>query len=395
MVSKSDEALTGEKRPFERVDGVLFDEWTAPDGTKASLRLPASLLGKEPTHEERENLLERAPTDSMATYALSGDESEEVLQALLDGLDTDAAQPGRLVRWADDPGVRPALHKALRKRKLGTLANFAQVVGRLGGEGAVELLREKLDALLSCPYADEKSHADEVYASDVHAAFNLYAFDLVVVAHAVLRLDPDAMDAARALEELILHPCEGNRLHALEHAAKTVNETRTLQTEAVRLLRRSLEPLLESDDPTVFLEVARGFVDSLRDDGMIHRAIDLLRHDDSGIRRQAVSLLQAVPAKYAARVRHSFGKLFAGELDLRESVGMAVRLAALVPDEDRVELARQAFDDASPSLRWEGLLLLEGLAAEDAREIAERAHVDEPDTALRSKLEPFCAGVQQ
>lgn len=267
MVSKSDEAQTGEKRPFERVDGILFDEWTVPDGTRASLRLPASLLGEEPTDEVRDVLLERAPTDSTAAYALSGDESEEVLQALLDGLDTDAAQPGRLVRWADDPRVRPALHEALRRRKPGTLANFAQVVGRLGGEGAVELLREKLDALLACPYADDESHADEVYESDVHAAFNLYAFDLVVVAHALLRLDPDTLTVARALTELFEHPCERNRLHALKYAAETTAKTGMLQTEAIRLLRRDLKPVLESDDPQVFLTVAEGFVDSEQGEG--------------------------------------------------------------------------------------------------------------------------------
>ena len=144
------------KRAFERRDGVLFDSYEFPSGQKCRAQFSAQSLG-EPLSDEQLQLARessaQAPDLAQGAFTLRWEEkSDQSLEALLSGLTAgNIVAPPALLNSLDDPRVRPALIEAARRAAPGWLANVAQVVGIVGGAGARDVLRQRMEELSRPP----------------------------------------------------------------------------------------------------------------------------------------------------------------------------------------------------------------------------------------------------
>src|SRR5581483_230248 len=193
------------KRPFVRQHGILVDSYQDISGRRHQYMVAASMLDEVLCEDERTQLVSELGsgirTEGAAIYALSKEQSADVLEGLLQSLQqNNIAAPMALKRFADDPRVPAALIDAVRRVPGDILANFAQVVGLVGGEGAEEALHHRLEELL----LKEQTFADDVF-------FNAYAGSLSSVAEAILKLNPENEAAVQALVRLLVHPCAFNR----------------------------------------------------------------------------------------------------------------------------------------------------------------------------------------
>lgn len=80
------------------------------------------------------------------------------------------------------------------------------------------------------------------------------------------------------------------------------------------------------------------------------------------------------------------------ETSLRLRVTIARMLGRLVPDDERLMIARAALADESPSLRLEGLSLLRELPSALAGDAAGAALKDEPDPIIKERLQRCSEG---
>lgn len=145
------------KRPFIRKDGVARDTFELPGGKRCTRDLPLQTLDGPLSDEQRSRARGSArqewdPEDGAHVLSWEQGQSAETLEALLAGLAAgNFAAPMPLLRYVDNPAVRPALVEAVRRASPEHLANFAQVVGLAGGPGAKEALRERLTELMALP----------------------------------------------------------------------------------------------------------------------------------------------------------------------------------------------------------------------------------------------------
>ena len=238
------------KRAFERRDGLVIDSYEDPPGQKCTYQGPASKLGESP---DRAPILaaiagEEGEAPYRGTVAPMGDRSPELLESLLRGLVAgNSAAPMSLVRFIDDPRVRPAILAAAEEAPPAESSNFVQVVGIVGGRGACEFLRKRLSTLAG----DHAVMADDKF-------FNALAGSLACTAHALLGLDRDAEPAATELVKLFGHPCGFNRRSAIRKAADAFE----LQshTEAMQILRTGLDRLIDSVENDEFIAAGPALV---------------------------------------------------------------------------------------------------------------------------------------
>jgi hypothetical protein len=337
----------------------------------------ATLFGEALPEDRRKELVSHLGTgskvESSSIYALTGDSSREHLDGLLKSLQSgNISAPMALIQFLDDPRVQPALVEAMVRACPEGLANFAQVVGLVGGPGSRERLRERMMELRGSP--------ETVQPADFH---NWLAGSLQSVAEALLRLEPDAQDAAEALVGLLTHPCKSNR----ESATRVICDVlaREPSAQVREHLAQSLRPFLESADDAVFLVAAPSL---LRTDTnrVLARLKHILASESEVLRACAVNVLAWAPGLLASRCLSLLATRVEEEESLRLSVQIVSILNALCPRGRVKSVATRALQDASPALRMGGIALLALLDGADARDLAEAALTDEPDPLLKQRL---------
>ena len=359
------------KRAFVRKRGVLSDSYEDPPGQKCKYSMPATMAGEELPEEQRAQILSDARLAVGSAYGMHEDRSPELLGSLLEGVaEFNCDAPMNLTRFLDDPRVQPALVHATADVPASRLANFAQVVGMIGGPGAREVLRKRLDDLVQDPAT-----------FDDHAFFNHKAGSLVTTACSLLALEPDADAPADALLRLVEHPCGFNRRSACWNAATLVSKAPATSTPPVRRLRTAIVAIANTtDDDDLFLYVCDASHAHLVRD----RLQKLLTHESYDLRHRAIIALSRGPdstwglARLRERLPH--------EPSLRLRFSIARSLAPLLPPSDLTALLDEALANESPSLRFQAIGLLDALPKPAASEVAARALADEPDPALERLL---------
>lgn len=364
------------KRAFERREGLLIDRYVLPSGRECTAQIPAQRVGEPLSDEQlrgaRDSSKLRADRGSGA-YVLSQEpKTEATLESLLVGLDAgNIAAPMGLLKYLDDPRVRPALVGAVRRAPPDSLANFAQVVGFAGGPGARETLRARMEELLSSAATFEDS-----------SFFNFTAGSAASIAEAILRLDADDTAAAQCLRRLFTHPCAANRRGATMCAASAYRHE--LKTEAMQLLESMLRPLLDEPDSDFFF-AAFPALEKLEPQATTSRCLKLLDAEDELMARAANALLH-LPLTQSAVVPRLV-EWISKQQAIRNALWVAFRLGSLAPEDVRVDLVRRALADESPSLRWEAIQSLHVLERQQMIELARAAMKDETDPALAKALE--------
>lgn len=362
------------KRAFERSGGILRDQFADPQGRAYSLVARAALAGEPLRDADRANGLNDIISDDSAVQfrgvsCLAGDRSAEHRERLLAALEAgSAAAPSALLPFIEDRRVRPALVAATRRAPIRDLANFAQAVAFAGGEGAIEILRDRLEELLHAPRAFD----DDPF-------FNPVAGSLVTVAGGLLRLRSDEEKAAAVLVRIVReHPCGFNRRSAAYEACEALEAVKSAQ--AVRALQSVLSDQLATDDPEMFAIVAPTLA-SARPDQVFVRCQELLADASSQIRMGVIMALRKIenPRAKALLLEH-----IPREPWLRTAADMAAHLREGAPASLRADIARRALEDDSPSLRRGGVALLRDLDPETARGLAGAALTDEPRMSRRS-----------
>jgi hypothetical protein len=379
--------VDGKKRAFERKNGVLSDSYIGDDGKSVCSQMPAAMLGEEPTREERAALVQRMKSDDVgraqqARYALTTDKSAEVLDGLLAAIEGGADPSLELVKFVDDPRVRPAVVKAARRKNLGLAGNVYQVLGIVGGDGAADVLRDVIADLSTRP---------ETFQDDKF--FNRYAGELVIAARALLQLDADATAAAEAIVRVIDdHPCKFNRESAASSAVDAFRAGSS--TDAMLRLKKKLDVLVDDENPTFFFRAASALV---RERGMklVDRAARYLDDDDANTRQSAFNALSNMSPPYHVAALHRLVEWFPRARTTRESIRGVGCLRDLLPLDVRVSVARRALADESPSLRLDGARSLSSVPVAERKQLAGEALSDEPDAAIRRILEKAAASEKE
>ncbi len=364
------------KRAFERRDGVLFDRYEFPPGQKCTAQFSAQSLGEPLTDEQLQLAREssaQARDRAQGAYTLRWEnKTEQSLEALLRGLAAgNIGAPAALFQYLDDPRVRPALIEAARTADSSKLANVAQVVGLVGGPGARDVLRQRLEALLAASETFEDS-----------SFFNFTAGTAATVAEALLQLDPDDTAAANCLRTLMTHPCRLNRENAAMHAASAYR--RRMKTEAMQVLESTLRPLVHDPDDLLFFAAIEA-LKAIELRAVTERCVQLLDREVDELTPSAAIYLTSLSLSENAvvpRLIEWIGK----QRVVRNALRVAWSLGALVPEKVRIDLTRRALADESPSQRWYAIRLLNSLEQEPRSALAAVALADEPDPALKRAL---------
>lgn len=369
------------KRAFIRQRGTLCDDYEDPPGSKFTICMLASMVGEEISAEDRAAVLARARSPLGSAYGLHEDQSSDVLEGALDGVNKlNSSTPMDLMRFLEDGRVQPALVDAARRAPGDCLANFAQVVGLIGGPGSREVLRERLAELS----IDPDTFLD-------HSFFNSKAGALATTACALLGLEPDADVAAEALLRLFQHPCGFNRRSAFMNAVPLVQRGQATRTKAMRRLAEAIDAAAGTDDDELFLILCdRTYWLS---PGLNERLGRLLVHGSRDLRERAVQVLSQPPLVSAATLCQLRDRLPL-EPSLRLRIRIAGHLGPLLATVDLAALVAEGLADESPSLRHKAIGMLHSLPSPAATELAQRAEVDEPDPALKRLLEEWSRQVE-
>lgn len=209
------------------------------------------------------------------------------------------------------------------------------------------------------------------------------------VAAALLRLDADAVDAARALMALMDHPCERNRTGAMWQAAEALGHQPFLSTESALLIERSLATRFQADPSSVPVSCLPLLLQRHREE-VVQYCDRLLGEADPRTRRDVLQALVTSGDWWCAM--HAMRALvrWAREASDLDTVLLCVdHLGSLVPLDVVEQLAREGLADESPGVRKRVNPLLKHVPAARARRLARAALRDEPDPALRRKLETY------
>jgi HEAT repeat protein len=275
-----------------------------------------------------------------------------------------------LTGFVSDPRVRPALIVATRAAQPPELGNVAQALGIIGGPGAREALRDRMEDLLAPP---------ETFAP---ADFcNWPAGCLQSIAEALLFLEADALDAARVMVRLCQHPCGLNRSGALRRSAEVLK--RRVAREAMTILEEGLRPFLTTEDPEAFTSAAPAL--ALFDPEKVRqRCIELLDNPAHEVRHSAARVLLDMGDDPLARA--AVLRWLPGEPSIMATLGLAYQLGD-AGQPILAEVVQRALDNDSPALRHHGISALNFLPRPDAIRLASRAMADEPDPALGRQLQ--------
>lgn len=332
--------------------GTLHDEIEGWNGTRMAVSLPASSLGEALDADDRAHRLTQvrsADLGGLSAMALQNEKSPEVLDALLAGL-----AAGNIA-----------------------VGNIAQLVGFVGGKGALPALRRHLAKQARWP----RTGKDSENLSRTRGVF----------ADAILRLDPDDTAAARVLVSLIDDPRWFVSWFAIYLATNHLE--RPLATTAHGLLARRLERLLDEGSARAVLAGGM-FLVRAHPERVLRLVEPLLDHDDWSERMKAAYFLARPEA-------HGDGTSFRRLLTWVRSQPLLVVLqvaetetaAARMPPPMLLTIVRRALADPSPWLRHRATNLLPHVPRPTARLLARRAIGTEPDPALRRILQRLAARV--
>jgi hypothetical protein len=364
------------KRAYERIRGLLRDKYSDPDGVVCIHEMPASMVGESLPDADRTaafaDIVSADPgAQFQGVHRLASERSPELLESLLRALEGgSAAAPNSLLRFLEDPRVRPALVAAARRAPARELSNFAEPVALAGGEGAVEVLLERLEELL---------HQPQTFADD--AFFNWMTGSLVTIAGGLLRLRADEERAAMVLARVVReHPCAFNRRSAATEVCKALEQSHS--GEATRVLESVLAEQLMTADPEMLATTAP-ILARTSPDQVLARCRDLLTNASSMLRFTVALALQEMdtPRAKAVLLEH-----LPREPAMRTACGIVAYLGGEASASIRAEIAKRALADESPSLRRDGCALLRDLDPQIARELAQLALTDEPDPLIRKQL---------
>jgi hypothetical protein len=307
-----------------------------------------------------------------AIYALGDEHSPEILEQLLIALEKGhIAAPSPLTRYADDPRVQPALLNAVRTVPLDSLANFAQGLGIVGGTGARDALRARIQEALS----DAHTFAPDPF-------FNSRAGAATTCAEELLYLDPDDQLAADALVRLVGHVCDFNRRSAAWAAAKVLERHKSLRTQPLRQLRAALTALIDTPNDDLFSVVAPVLWEDPRVPARVSRLLESRSRAKQEFALRVVWKIESrgwpLIIKWGSRPRDPVLVLTA--------LGPNVRL---LPDARRAEIAALGLANAAPSVRRDAASVLPSLDETVAAKLARHALKDEPDPAIRARLIVF------
>jgi hypothetical protein len=363
------------KLAFDRIGAFLVN----PQGAGGEVWIHASLLGEEPSAEQRLAYISDVKSDDPARQregitALGWKRSPEYLDALLHALEMNCAEAARvLVAFVDDLRVRPALVNALRLAPLDALHAFAGAAGTVGGEGALAALRERL--------REATSTVGTPGSSSLPNNRDRIVVDL---AREILGLDPDDTDAAEHMAQA-LRRSSGFRRSTI--VADIVEVFRgNLQTVAMRTLGGEIDALLHSEDMESFLAAATVLV---RDHSQVvlTRCEAALFEHGSRYLHSAILALARIPFPFTGRALAALGRWVC---EHGEPIDMALWAAGLVheilPTAVTEEILRHALASAAPSLRLDATRYLEHVAASTCMPLLREAVKDEPDPLLRREM---------
>jgi hypothetical protein len=364
---------------FQREGTALIDAHKDETGQSYKIYFPrATLEGpsvvdtsarKEALHE----IARGAPDIRVEYHEFWREAPVELLETLLQGVTAGSSRaPRMLLRFVDDPRVRPALSSAAKRIAVDYLPSFASALGCAGGYDACEVLRERLQEVLT---------AEQTFLPNSFS--NSHAEALTYVAAALLRLDPQALDAARALLRLFEHPCAINRHSAVRAATEVLHAE--LQTDAMRELRAGLDKLLHTSDLQLFVTAAPTLAVEYFE--VVHRrCLEILEGPDYELRTWAVVALTRIPSPYTATALASLVRWAPRGAPLSLALMAAGMVAPLLDEAVVRDLARRGLASDSPMLRYEAMLSVAGLGGTIARPLIEEALLDEPDPALQRKF---------
>lgn len=363
------------KVAFIRDGAFLMD----PPGARDAVVMYASTFGEGPTESERAAYIRDVSSDDVqrrrqAILALGPERSPEFCDALLTAIAMDTAVAASAsVRFANDPRIRHALVAAVERVALERVADFAGALGSVGGRDALPALRRRFEqAKIEFQGFSSAPHFD-------HAASRLGS-----LSGAILRLDPDAIDAAQTMYRLFAHPLPMNRTSALREAVDVFRSR--LQTEAMRLLTHGFDRALHAGDPDAFLVVVP-IMASEHFEYVRERCGGMLRDGDPNLSEQVIHALATIPFPYTGRalaIVASWICQHASSREIRPSTAALVH--DFLPDEVTVAILRRALAAEPPSLRLDAIRYIERLAPELASLVVGDALLDEPDPTLRHML---------
>lgn len=374
----TEQHAAGQKKQAFIRRGFLVED---PPGLDAKFILPVSLLGERLADDQRPLWIGLVSsghpnTQEEAMDALWDDRSPPYLDALLTALaDGNTAAAERLVTFADqDPRVRRALTAALERAPLAKVTELAHAASLVGGEGTLAALRKRLgESIAAVADADETSGNK---SSDVW-------IQRAVLAHALLRLDPDATDAA---EQMVFAHRECDAPSRRYVITKMVDILRVdLRTAAAYAMRRELDHLLRSSDTGSFLVAAPELI---RDHSIhVHkRCMDALW--TPSWQHSAILALSTMPPPFAGRSLATLaGWLLNTEPPVRDGLWAASAVHDFLDEESVTNLLMKAFDDPSPSLRLEATRFIEHIAPEPRLlELLKSSLASEPDPLLQRDM---------
>ncbi|MCC6557834.1 MAG: hypothetical protein IT372_33220 [Polyangiaceae bacterium] len=279
-----------------------------------------------------------------------------------------------LVPYAADDAVRGVLIEAVRSVPAPFLMHPARALGFVGGQGAREVLQDRFHEIARIPRENA-------------APFLVEATE--AVAAALLRIDPNATDAARALVSEFACEDEDVRYTAVQDAVSLLRPE--ILNAAMTVLASALSGLRESDDTLAFLfaapALARAHFHEIR-----RRCAKYLDSDDLEVRQWAAVALARTPPPATAEAL----AILANWVPRGDPIGLALWVASLVwpflEQDEIVQLLRRGLAAESPNIRGESLILTRQRDDDTARVLIEEALRDEPDPILRKNMERALEG---
>jgi len=280
-------------------------------------------------------------------------------------------------KHADDQQAQRAVRQGAASVGPVALHRYADMLGKVGGDGAVSLLTQALGQLLS--HSSEFDH--EARLASLAIAKNL------------LVLNPESVEAAECLARDIADTSSPVHYVALEIARETAGRLSALRTDAMRVLRSSVEQVFAEgeDDDELFVLASpiiavfkspREFVEEI-----YPRWRGLLQRDISG----AAIAAWHYPMASALQL---FADLLARlplEDDLVHRLNVAELLCALMPDQHLEAILRAGLAHASPSTRLQALSILKEVQSDWPVKLAREALKSEPEPMLLEWLEKIAA----
>lgn len=270
--------------------------------------------------------------------------------------------------FPEDRRVRQVALEALRYAPPNEIASVVEAIGTLGGPGSRSGLERRFHREVRRKLPPRRNELARALAG------------------ALLRLDPQAEDAARLLASGLRSHSWRVRQSAARHLKNVLNPH--LKTSAMALLQAPVRQIVDERDwETAFIMADAIWL--LAPEPFQHMCLEAIAQ---GAPHGPWASLGA-----AELIRHGGPRYLAEVLDwLRhrasadDSLSIAGMLGSALPESELVRLAKKGLSDSSPFIRWLTIGLLETQkrrAATRMKQILKAALAHEPEQELRLNLE--------